>query len=565
MVTDLLDTSGPIELSPRVWWVGARSADNKVLYHSYLLEQGTQSVLIDPGSALTSGDMIKKVNAVVGLDNVRWLVCSHAEPDVIGSLPALIESGLRRDAEVVTHARNEALIVHNGLPLAFWRIEDHDWRLELEDCALHFVFTPYLHSAGSFVSFEEASGTLFSSDILSGLDDDESLLAHSLAYFDSVRAFHEQYTPSREILAHAVQKLRELPVRRVAPRRGQVVPEPLVAPLFSMLEKLECGIHLLARDDPDLAFLLAANQTLHDVVDTLVKEQHFSGIATHLAGLASHSLGAEYLELWAAADKVTLRFDRSDAYSGRAEEPPPDVALVLAGAAPVQGRRLILPLSSPHARPGSVDYAIVLGFDEPRVLNESTMAVIDQIIGLVEVGLEREVLLRTADLERATWHTRAIHDNLTGLYNRVSLEDLMQHQLKLDDANSPSELAVLMIDVDHFKGINDTLGHLRGDQVLRAVANSITQSVRPEDLVFRFGGEEFLVVLAGVDVTVATLAADRIRTHVSELATAVPSVTVSIGVALRHPHEDYEALVARADDALYRAKLKGRNRVETML
>ncbi|MHB1208890.1 MAG: diguanylate cyclase [Acidimicrobiales bacterium] len=565
MVSGLLDASGAIELAPRVWWVGARRPDNTVLYHSYLLEQGEQSVLIDPGSALTSDDMIRKINSVIGLGNVRWLICSHAEPDVIGALPSLVANGLHRHAAIVTHERSETLIVHGGLPLEYWRIEDHDWRLELEDLALRFVFTPYLHSAGSFVSFEETSGTLFSSDILGGRDEVESLFATSLAYFDSVRTFHEQYMPSREILAHAVQKLRELPVQRVAPRRGQVVPSSLVEPLFNMLEKLECGIHLLARDEPGLAFLLAANQTLHDVVDTLVREQHFSGIATHLAGLASHSLGAEYLELWAATDNVTLRFDRSDAYGGRAEEPTPDVALVLSGAAPVQGRRLILPLSSPSARPGQVDGAIVLGFDEPRVLNEPTMAVITQIIGLVEVGLEREVLLRTTDLERATWHTKAIHDTLTGLYNRVSLEDLMQHHLKLDDGHTPSQVAVLMIDVDHFKAINDTLGHLRGDQVLRAVAQAITQSVRPEDLVFRFGGEEFLVLLTGVDVSVAMLAADRIRTHVGELVTAVPSVTVSVGVALRHPRECYEALIARADDALYRAKLKGRNRVETML
>ncbi len=565
MVSDHLDASGAIELAPRVWWVGARSSNNKVLYHSYLLEQDAQSVLIDPGSALTSEDVSRKVDAVIGLHNVRWVICSHAEPDVIGALPALMSNGLRRDAAIVTHERTEALIAHSGLPIDFWRIEDHDWRLELDDLAVRFVFTPYLHSAGSFVSFEETTGTLFSSDILGGRDEAASLFASSLGYFDSIRTFHEEYMPSREILAHAVQKLRELPVQRVAPRRGQVVPHALVEPLFNMLEKIECGIHLLARDEPALAFLLAANQTLHDVVDTLVKEQHFSGIATHLAGLANHSLGAEYLELWAATDNVTLRFDRSDAYGGRAEEPAPDVALVLAGAAPVQGRRLILPLSSPNARPGRVDGAIVLGFDEPRVLNEPTMAVINQIIGLVEVGLEREVLFRTADLERATWHTRAIHDTLTGLYNRVSLEELMQHHLKIDDAHSPSQVAVLMIDVDHFKAINDTLGHLQGDHVLRAVAHAITQSVRPEDLVFRFGGEEFLVLLAGVDVTVAMLAADRIRTHVGGLNSALPPVTVSVGVALRHPREGYEALITRADDALYRAKLKGRNRVETML
>ncbi len=565
MLNVLRDTSEAIELAPRVWWVGARGPSNKVHHHAYLLEQGDQSVLVDPGSALTSHEVIRKIDSVVGLANVRWLVCSHADLDVIGALPALVAHGLHRDAHIVTHQRNELLIVHSGTPLPFWRVEDHDWRLALEDRELQFIFTPYLHSAGSFATFDEPSGTLFSSDILGGLEEDESLFASSLDYFDTIRSFHEQYMPSREILAHAISKLRGLAMQRVAPQHGQVIPGHLITPLLDLLEKLECGIYLLARDEPGLAFLLAANRTLHDVVDTLVKEQHFSGIATHLAGLAGHSLGAAYLELWATADDVVLRFDQSDAYVGHAEQPPTDVALVLAGADPGQGRRLILPLSSSGAGPGQIDGAIVLGFDEARELNEPTMAVINQIIGLVEVGLEREVLLRTTDLERVAWHTRAIHDNLTGLYNRVSLEDLLLHRLAIDDVHSPSQIAVLMVDVDHFKVINDTLGHLQGDQVLQAVARAITHSVRPEDLVFRFGGEEFLVMLSGVDAPVAILAADRIRAHVSDLADVLPSVTVSIGVTLRHPHEGHETLIARADDALYRAKLKGRDRVETML
>lgn len=565
MAIDLLDTSKAIELAPRVWWVGARGPTDKILHHTYLLEQGDHSLLVDPGSALTSEEVIRKVDSVIGLANVRWLICSHPDPDVIGMLPALLVHGLHREARIVTHRRNEALIVHCGTQLPFWRIEDNDWRLQLENRSIQFVFTPYLHSAGSFATFDETSGTLFSSDILSGVGEDESLFASSTEYFETIKTFHEQYMPNREILAHAVQRLRELPAKRIAPQHGQVIPEPLIEPLLARLEKLECGIYLLARDDPGLAFLLAANRTLHDVVDTLVRGQHFSGIATHLAGLARHSLGATYLELWAPADDVVLRFDQSDAYVGRPEIPPEDVARVLDSGVTVQGRRLILALTSTRMAPSRIEGALVLGFDESRVLNEPTAAVIKEIIGLVEVGLEREVLLRTADLERVAWQTRAIHDNLTGLYNRVSLDELVQHRLSVDDGHPSPQVAVLMIDVDHFKVINDTRGHLLGDQVLQAVARAITHSVRPDDLVFRFGGEEFLVMLSGVDAMVAMLAADRIRTHVSGLADTVPSVTVSVGVALRHPHEGYEALIARADDALYRAKLKGRNRVETML
>lgn len=165
----------------------------------------------------------------------------------------------------------------------------------------------------------------------------------------------------------------------------------------------------------------------------------------------------------------------------------------------MRARRLILPLSSPSAGPGQIDGAIVLGFDEPRELNEPTMAVINQIIGLGEVGLEREVLLRTTDLERVAWHTRLPRQPHRAVQPRIAGGLTLQHRLAIDDVRSPSQVAVLMLDVDRFEVINDTLGHLQGDQVLRAVAQDITHSVRPEDLVFRFVGEEFLIMLSGVD------------------------------------------------------------------
>ena len=77
-----MDTAGPVELAPRVWWVGSLLPGDDFQCHVYLVEQGDQSVLIDPGSALTADEVIRKVDAVVGLANVRWLVCSHCDPDI---------------------------------------------------------------------------------------------------------------------------------------------------------------------------------------------------------------------------------------------------------------------------------------------------------------------------------------------------------------------------------------------------------------------------------------------------------------------------------------------------
>ena len=555
-----INISEAVEIAPRVWWVSTLLVGDKFQCHVYLIEQGDQSVMIDPGSAITAEEVIRKVESVIGLENVSWLVCSHPDPDIIGALPALVARGLHPEAAIVTHWRDEDMIRDSGTPLTYWRIEEHDWRLALEDRTLQFVRTPYLHFADAFVTFDEMSGTLFSSDLFGGFTDDRSLFATSVAYFDSIRAFHEHYMPSREILAHALEQLRELPIRRIAPQHGQVIPEDLVAPIMDLLEKLECGIYLLAREDPGLAFLLAANRAIHDVVDALVREEQFSAVTAQLAELAQQSLGAQYLELWAATGETLLQFEQGDGFAGHRADPPADVQGVLRGEPAPDSARLILALTSPASN--QIDGAVVLGFRERPNLGKPAIAVVGQIAGLVEVGLEREVLRRSADLERAAWHERAIHDTLTGLYNRVLLSDSARRMFALDDRNETAQVAALMIDIDLFKRVNDTYGHPTGDRVLQHVAQAITQSVRPSDLVFRYGGEEFLVLLPDVDHTTALTAAERIRSRIAHPAKECPDVTVSVGVARRHAGEDHEALVARADLALYQAKSNGRDRIE---
>ena len=563
MVSREIDTAQAIQIAPRIWWVGSLLPADRFQCHVYLVEQGTHSVLIDPGSALLADEVIRKVDSVVGLENVRWLVCSQPDADIVAALPKLVARGLHGDAAIVTHWRSEASIVHTGTPLPFWRVEDHHWRLELEDRTLQFIFTPYLHFAGAFCTFDAESGTLFSSALFGSFTETTSLYVASTGDFSAIRSFHEHYMPNREILGHALQQLRDLPLQQIAPQHGRIVPHAFVPQTLELLEALECGIFLLARDDPGLAFLLAANQTIRDVVNTMVREQDFAVVAAYLAELATRSLGAEYFELWAGTTTTFYQFDRSDSFAGHGAEPPSDVASVLAGATAESGLRLILPLRSPVS--SQIDGAMLWGFRERRVLSDATTTVLSQIISLVEVGLERELLRRSADLERAAWHTQAIHDSLTGLYNRVSLDDSFVRLASFDDRNPAPRIAALMIDIDLFKQVNDTFGHSAGDQVIQRVAESITQSVRPSDLVFRFGGEEFLILISNVDATTAITAAERIRVRVASWGVEVPTVTVSVGVALRHVGEAHETLIARADKALYLAKVNGRNRIELAL
>jgi diguanylate cyclase (GGDEF)-like protein len=553
------DLAGAVAIAPDVWWVGAMREGLDFQSHVYLIDAGDQSILIDPGSALIVEDVIAKVDAVVGLANVAWLVCSNTNPDVVGALDRLVAAGLNPRAQIVTHYHDEVFLVHTATPLGFWRIEEHGWRLEVAGRSLRFESIPYVPEAGSFVTFDEASGVLFSSSLFGGLTPEGELVARSMDYYEAIRRYHQHFIAGREVLSHALSRVRPLDVRVIAPHHGQVVTGELVEGLMERLSHLETGLSTLAQTDPNVRFALSANRIMHRVIDALVHEQRFSDVVAFLDSLSRRTTGSTHLELWAGPRDAFLHFDASDDFAGRREDPPDDVVRVLRGGRSEDANTLILPIVTSDL--SEIEGAAVIGFAGPVEVNEEVLSVVDQVIGLVGVGLEREVLRRATDMELAVWRRRAVQDTLTGLRNRASLADSARRMVIFDEQLVDPQMAALMVDIDYFKAINDTRGHLTGDRVLQHVAHAITDSVRPSDLIFRYGGEEFLVLLAHVDLEAARSAAERIRARVSVPFEGL-SVSVSVGVATRERGEEHESLLGRADRALYRAKSLGRDRVE---
>jgi diguanylate cyclase (GGDEF)-like protein len=161
----------------------------------------------------------------------------------------------------------------------------------------------------------------------------------------------------------------------------------------------------------------------------------------------------------------------------------------------------------------------------------------------------------------------ATTDALTGLHNRGWMDDAFDREIKRSERDQ-LPLSLIMIDVDDFKKYNDDYGHLAGDQVLITVAEAIRSPLRPNDLVARFGGEEFAVLLPETTLDNAKIIAERLRDNVSKADLGklenvqLPKVTISLGVTGRQPEYSLDMMIASADVALYHAKRNGKNRFE---
>lgn len=192
-------------------------------------------------------------------------------------------------------------------------------------------------------------------------------------------------------------------------------------------------------------------------------------------------------------------------------------------------------------------------------MNETSLQMLRSVQAEDELR-KSQIELSEANRVLANWAHR---DPLTGLWNRRKAWELMLYEADRSDRNKWST-GLIMIDLDHFKIVNDTHGHSIGDEILKQVSALILDSVRGQDTVIRWGGEEFLVILPETVSKGALTVAEKLRAIAEDTVWRESSVlvTFSLGVSIRHAGQSWDSAIKEADDALYLAKETGRNRVE---
>lgn len=273
---------------------------------------------------------------------------------------------------------------------------------------------------------------------------------------------------------------------------------------------------------------------------------------------SSHEI-LDVAAIWSDCELPSHSVGLQDCWGLRAGRPhlvtAGDYAAECGHAARCQHSYLCLPLLSNGVATGLLHFQMI----EPGEIPQPVL--------LFANMFAEQIRLSLANIElREALRSQSIRDALTGLYNRGYLDEILERETKRA-VRATQDLGLIMLDLDHFKNFNDTYGHDAGDSVLRETAAFLLKSVRSEDFVCRFGGEEFIVILPAADLKTTCARAERIRSKLRELnivhrGQPLGMITVSAGVAGAPLHgASPKDLIEAADAALYRAKRAGRDRV----
>lgn len=251
LLSSELDFTRPVQVAPDIYWVGIYLENDPFQCHPYFINNGNDSILIDPGSMLQQEDIINKIQMACDLKDVRYIILHHQDPDLCAAVPHLEKLINRDDLQIVTHSRMSVLIKHYGLQSSYYNIDENDFVLQAGNRTLKFYTTPYCHSPGAFVTYDERTKVLFSGDIFGGLEDSWHFLADE-NYFQHIEGFHMAYMPSRDILNYALRKIESLDIELIAPQHGSVIQKKYIHDLIDKMKQMECGLYIDRKYGQDL-------------------------------------------------------------------------------------------------------------------------------------------------------------------------------------------------------------------------------------------------------------------------------------------------------------------------
>jgi len=236
------DYAKAVEVARGIYWVG--SHDPKELFHCnpYLLVDGEEAVLFDPGGVTDYTKVAEKVFSIVEPARIRYVVLHHQDPDICASVPLLEEAMGHGKIRIVTHSRASTIISFYGVKSGFNLVDKNGYKLTLKSGRiLRFLTTPFCHFPAAIVTYDEREKILFSSDLFGAISPGWSLFAGE-GYEEQMRTFHVGYMPSIRHLSRVMEMIAKLDLEMILPQHGSIIPKEMIPQCIDFLKILPCGI-----------------------------------------------------------------------------------------------------------------------------------------------------------------------------------------------------------------------------------------------------------------------------------------------------------------------------------
>lgn len=227
-----------IELKKDIYWIGGGSQQGSLHCNPYLIIDGDEGILIDPGSVLDFEEVLENLKSIIPLEKVKYCILHHQDPDFCSSVPLFEKAGA--NFKIVTHWRAKELIQFYGVKSEYYLINENSYSISLKSGRmLEFIPTPYLHFPGAFVTYDRINKILFSSDLFGALSANWTLFADD-NYIDRMKTFHEHYMPSNDILGSVMEIFLKMDIEIIAPQHGSIINNKIKEHI-KVLKNLECG------------------------------------------------------------------------------------------------------------------------------------------------------------------------------------------------------------------------------------------------------------------------------------------------------------------------------------
>lgn len=476
-----------------IYNIGNSKTRNGLDCNPYLLVDGDEAILFDPGSKNDFKFVFESIKSLIDINMIKYVVLHHQDADMCASVPLFEDAGL--EFMIVTSWRAMTLIEYYGVKSKYYLLEENEHRLELSSGrTFDFIRTPYLHFPGAFVTYDKETKSLFSSDIFGAFTFNRTLIADD-NYMGKMLTFHENYMPSNSILRPVMDTLLKYDIDRILPQHGSMIlDEP--QKYIEALRELECGV-LLSPIKKDLMESGGYKRVFSDIYKRL-KSLYVEDEVDELFKSMSYLIFDEKMEL--------------QDYIGN----PLDVWNMIFDDIGSKKSMLWIAVIEPFVRTLCSSYDIKLPYTIDKIIVKAE----EENNRLKEINNSLEKSIRSVN-ERLT------KCSITGLYNEVFFRSFLADELEQEDWRDIGALAV--IDIDDLSKFLVRYGEEEEKNLLNSIAYTIKGFVG-ENSVFRMDISDFAVYFKGISDDDVRLKVEQIRMDIEKSDLFLDDITISAGI-----------------------------------